>query len=605
MILQSLHDLYRRLDESSAKNLPKPGYSLQPITFRVVLQPDGSLVEIQDARSDELTVDKKGKEKVVRRATPMVVPGKARASERSETPCWLWDDTRFVFGWHGARPDDTRNLRCFEAFRDAHLDKEADIADPEFSAVCAFLRRWDPKRARQNKELADIRQGRTVFQIAGKKHFVHDGAQFNDWWQRRLAAAQGEPGQCLVTGRQTKMLARLHPGIFGVPGSPYTGAALVSFNDSAYESYGKEGKEAGQCRNAPVSDEVADMYVAALNHLLADQHRRFRIGESTSVFWTEKPTPAEVLLPCMLDALRAPEDDALKQRLSEIMQKMGRGQLANDDLGDAPTRFFILGLSLNQGRLSVRFWHTATLGELASNLQEHFNHLRVVRQWDETNSTNPEPLTPSVFQLLRQTARDADGIPPLLGGALMRSILLLARYPDALVNGVMNRIRVVEKDQQGRTLDNVTYLRAAILKAWLIRNHQHDLKPMLDENNTNSGYRLGRLFAALEKTQQDALPGINSTIRDRFYSSASATPRAVFGRLLRTYQHHLAKLEGGRKTNREKLVQDIVWPLEGKALPAHFTLADQSLFAIGYYHQRRALFTKLKDQNPPHDTTTE
>ena len=162
----------------------------------------------------------------------------------------------------------------------------------------------------------------------------------------------------------------------------------------------------------------------------------------------------------------------------------------------------------------------------------------------------------------------------------------------------MNRIRVVEKDQKGRTRDNVTYIRAAILKAWLVRNHQHQITPMLDENNPNPGYRLGRLFAALEKTQQDALPGINTTIRDRFYSSASATPRAVFGRLLRTYQHHLTKLDGGRKTNREKLVQNIVWSLEGKALPAHFTLAEQSLFAIGYYHQRRALFTKSQDENP-------
>ncbi len=151
----------------------------------------------------------------------------------------------------------------------------------------------------------------------------------------------------------------------------------------------------------------------------------------------------------------------------------------------------------------------------------------------------------------------------------MRSILLGSPYPEALVNAVMNRIRVVEKDQKGRIRDNVTYIRAAILKAWLVRNHQHQITPMLDENNPNPGYRLGRLFAALEKTQQDALPGINATIRDRFYSSASATPRAVFGRLLRTYQHHLAKLDGGRKTNREKLVQNIFWPLEGKALPAH------------------------------------
>lgn len=592
MILQALHDLYCRLGEDPANGLPGPGHSLQPITFRVVIRLDGSLVEIQDVRSADVTLNKRGKEKIVARATPMIVPGKARASEASPEPCWLWDDTRFVFGWHGRNPDNAKNRQHFEAFRDAHLASEVEIADPQFSAVCAFLRTWKPDLAVRQKKLEEIQQGRAVFQVVGTKHYVHESPLFNVWWERRLAAAQGEPGQCLVTGKETKMLARLHPGIIGVPGSPYTGASLVSFNSPAYESYGKQGKEAGQCRNAPVSDEVADMYVAALNHLLGDKQRRFRIGDSTTVFWTERPTPAEILLPCMMDAARAPEEESLKQRLAKTMEKIGRGQLSDDDLGDASIQFYILGLSLNQGRLSVRFWHTGTLGELASNLQAHFNHLRIVRRWDETNSENPETLTPTVFQLLRQTAREADGIPPLLGGALMRSILLRTAYPDALVNGVINRVRVIEKDKQGRPLDNVTYLRCAILKAYLIRNQHQDIRTMLDETNITPAYRLGRLFAALEKTQLDALPGLNSTIRERFYSSASATPRAVFGRLLRTYQHHLAKLEGGRKTNREKLVQDICWPLDGNPLPAHFNLSDQSLFAIGYYHQRKALFTK-------------
>lgn len=119
----------------------------------------------------------------------------------------------------------------------------------------------------------------------------------------------------------------------------------------------------------------------------------------------------------------------------------------------------------------------------------------------------------------------------------------------------------------------------------------------LDENRTELSYRLGRLFAALERTQRDALGvNLNTTIRDRYYSAASATPRAVFPRLLRTYQHHLAKLEGGRKVNREKLVQDILAPVTD--LPAHLNLADQGLFALGYYHQMRAFFSKRDSEQP-------
>jgi len=165
----------------------------------------------------------------------------------------------------------------------------------------------------------------------------------------------------------------------------------------------------------------------------------------------------------------------------------------------------------------------------------------------------------------------------------------------------MNRIRVVEKKQQGEgALDNVSFLRASILKAWLIRNHQIHITDMLDETNTNTGYRLGRLFAVLEKTQQDALPGINSTIRDRFYSSASATPRSVFGRLLRTYQHHLGKLDIGIKISHEKRAQEILCAVTD--FPAHLNLQGQAQFALGYYHQRKALFPPKTDKKQETET---
>jgi CRISPR-associated protein Csd1 len=235
----------------------------------------------------------------------------------------------------------------------------------------------------------------------------------------------------------------------------------------------------------------------------------------------------------------------------------------------------------NASRLSVRFWHTSTLGDLATNLQEHHRDLAIVRQWDETNSKKPDPKVPGgISRLLRQT---------LLAGALIRSILLGTNYPDALFQKVMSRLRVAEKEN-GNALDRVSYLRAAIIKAYLNRNHKLHLPMSLDTSRTDPAYLLGRLFAVLEKTQQDALPEINATIRDRFYSAASATPGAVFPRILRNYQHHLSKLEGGFRVNRERLVQDIVDAV--RDFPAHLHLRQQGQFAIGYYHQRKDLFSK-------------
>jgi CRISPR-associated protein Csd1 len=587
MILQALNDLYLRLADDPGNGLPKPGYSLQNITFRVVIRPDGSLVEIQDARQEEIQIGKNGKEKKTLRALSLLVPGQGKPSGSGLNPCFLWDNTGYMLGYKLDDPKPERTQAAFEAFRQRHVDLEPAVRDSDFSSICRFLETWDPSRSAEYPALKEVSTGFGVFQISGKTSYLHESRAITKWWNEQdVGEKKSQKGFCLVTG-QTAPLAQLHdPAIKGVAGAQSMGAKLVSFNLNAFTSLAKD-----QGLNSPVSEAAAFAYCNALNYLLANRSRRFRIGDATTVFWTDRPTPAEDLLPWMMSGPPEAEDSEAKARLQHILGKVAEGTLATDDLGSSETRYYILGLSPNASRLSVRFWHTGALGELVTNLSKHFDHLRIVRQWDENNSKKPESIAPTAYQLLRQTARDSDGIPPLLGGALMRSILLGTRYPDTLINGVMNRIRVVEKNPRGEgSLDNVSYLRASILKAWLIRNHNQNIAPMLDETNTTPGYRLGRLFAVLEKTQQDALPGINATIRERFYSSASATPRAVFGRLLRMYQHHLGKLNIGAKIHREKQAQDILSPLSD--FPAHLNLQNQAQFALGYYHQRKDFFTK-------------
>lgn len=605
MILQSLHSLYTRLAENPVNGLPTPGYSLQNISFCIVIRPDGNLVEIQPCRVESIEVGKNGKEKKTSRPLSLLVPGQSKSPGQGLNPCFLWDNTGYLLGYKPADPKKTpaeqendrkRNLSTFEAFKTRHLEAEPAIACDAFSSVCRFLEQWNPEHAADHPILESITTGFGVFQISGTIGFVHQESVIANWWHSQQSVpAEGEKSICLVTGNLRTIALTHEPAIKGVKDALAGGAKLVSFNEKAYESFAKEdGRKAGQGRNAPVSEEAAFAYCNALNWLLAN--RRFRIGDATTVFWTAAPTPAETLFPWMISGVSDAEDTETKQRVRTILERISRGTLANDDLGDPVVAYFILGLSPNSSRLSVRFWHTGTLGELTSNLKLHLNQLEIVRQWDETNSKHPDPLHPSSYQLLRQTSRDADGIPPQLAGSLMRSILLGIRYPDALINGVMNRIRVVEKKPKGEgSLDNVTYFRAAIIKAWLIRNHNQHITTMLNEANTNAGYLLGRLFAVLEKTQQDALPGINATIRDRYYSSASATPRAVFGRILRTYQHHLAKLPVGGKITREKLTQEILANLTD--FPAHLNLQNQAQFALGYYHQRKTLYP-TKNQEP-------
>lgn len=602
MILQALHQLYGRLERDRTAGLPKPNHSIQDISYKIVLSDDGAAHQIQDIRAPEVRVNKAGRETSELKPIQLILPGDARASERSYTPCVLWDDTRFLFGWHGKQDDQSNNKRCFESFKAFHLEYESQISSIAYSAVCTFLRGWNPEDAAKNPTLAALKHGRGVFQIRGTAGYVHDDPKFVRWWESKCATTADEiRGQCLVTGQEDAPIAPTHPGIFDIPGVAYTGGALVSFNDRAYESYGNTD---AQGYNAPVSKNAAFRYSAALNWLLTSKRQRLRVGDAATVFWTEEPTPAENLLPILLDSGNAPQDPALLLSLHSALENIATGKIAPASFGDPQTCYFILGLVVaNKGRLGVRFWHTSTLGDLAANLQKHHRDLAIVRQWDETNTKRqPDPKVPGIYALLRQTARDADGIPPLLGGALIRAILLGTRYPEALFQKVMSRVRVAERDQNGNPTDRVTYLRAAIIKAFLNRNHQLDIPMSLDTTRTEPAYLLGRLFAALEKTQEDALPGINATIRDRFYSAASATPGAVFARILRTYQHHLSKAPSvwaekfgsqraqAMKIGRESLVQEIMGSLQ--TFPAHLNLQQQGQFAIGYYHQRKDFFTK-------------
>jgi CRISPR-associated protein Csd1 len=588
MILHALKGYYDRLAADPASGIARPGFSEQKITFVVVVNPNGTLHEIRDGRREEISLLKNGKEKTDLRPTPMIVPGGAKPSGSGLNPGFLWDNTGYMLGFKPDDPKPERTRESFEAFRAQHLALENTINDPAFSAVCRFLESWNPEQASAHALLTELTSGFGVFQIAAAQEYVHERPAVRAWWEAQQASDEArETGYCLVTGEIAPLAVLHEPAVKGVLGAQPGGAKLVSFNCDAFTSHGKE-----QGANAPVSEAAAFAYCNALNLLLGRDRQRLQIGDATTVFWTDQPktapgeVPADELVSFLLDtAQQQPQDAGLKNRIQAVLEKAANGQLAKDELGDASTPFYILGLSPNASRLSVRFWMQSTLGEITERLQRHIRDMAIVREWDKT-AKHPDPEIPSIWQLLRQTARESKDIPPLLGGALMQTILGGGDYPDVLVSAILRRIKA-DRD--------LNYLRACALKAWLVRNHQQPIQAMLDETNTTPGYLLGRLFAALEKTQQDALGEVNAGIRDRFYASASSTPRAVFARLLKTYAHHVAKLDGGQKIAREKLVQDVLAPIQ--TFPAHLTLEEQGLFALGYYHQRKAFFTR-KDAAP-------
>lgn len=580
MILQSLNQLYDRLADDPQYEIARPGYSSQKISFAVVLHPDGRLHTIEDIREE------KGKKRIPRQ---LLVPGQSKPSGSGINPCFLWDNAFYIFGYTDDPDKRDRAAKACDAYRERHLSLESEINDGAFSAVCRFLEAWRPEQAAEHSELAELTSGFGVFQLIGQPQYVHERPGIKDWWARKQTKSEAPSTyMCLVTGERATP-ARLHePKLKGVVGAQPAGAPLVSFNCDSFTSYGKD-----KSLNSPVSEDAAFRYCTALNGILSgprSHKHRLGVGDSTVVFWTDKPTVTEGWLSDLLEGNLDEEaqDAAALQQTQVLLQALRKGGGELNLLGDDPrTPVHILGLAPNAGRLAVRFWHTGSLGELFDRLKAHHDNLCMVRQF-ETGSKRPDPEFPPVWMLLRETARESKDIPPLLGGALMRAILEGTPYPDALANAVIRRIRADR---------NINYLRAAILKAWLTRkpNRQGEIPVSLDTERKDPAYLLGRLFAVLEKTQEDAQPGINATIRDRFYSAASATPAVVFPRLLRTYQHHLSKLVPGAKIKRERLVQEIADGLI--KMPAHLNLEDQAQFAIGYYHQRKALFSKSETEN--------
>lgn len=576
MILQKLCEYYDRVDADPTQAISQEGFAPQKVSFAVVINEDGTLHEIQDVR------DMSGK-----KPSPqlMTLPFTYRTS--GVKAMFLWDKAEYLLGYvppeiansPNRETDSARKKRqkkidritsCHSATREVHLALKNQVEDENYQTLCKFLERWKPTDLTDahRKLLNEVGTGFGVFRIQGQTQFLHDSPELRRLWVKtsKQTGDNGTPGVCLISG-EDGTLARLHPVIKGVRDAQTSGASIVSFNDDAFTSYGKK-----QSFNAPVSENAAFKYATALNRLLRkDSGRKLQIGDTTCVFWADKATVVEDLFAFGLETETQFEDEG---HAAEIEKMLMRARDGNADYPDAEVGFQVLGLSPNASRLSIRFWISDAAETLIDRVARHQQRLEIVK------GPNDRDLIP-LWLMLAQTARESKEIQPLLGGALLRSVLTDSRYPESLLAAVIRRIRA-EQD--------IRHVKAATIKAILIRNYQKEISNMLDTQRSESSYHLGRLFACLERAQEDALPGINATIKDRYFGAASSTPLTVFPRLIRLSQHHVSKLEGGKKVVAEKRLQEVMGRLSG--FPSHLKLEDQGLFAIGYYHQRQDFFTK-------------
>ena len=578
MILQALVRSYDAL--AADGKLDQPGWLEAKVSWSLELDADGRLKQVIAQGS----TDEKGKSI----ARSMKIPAMAKRSS-GVAANFLCDNAMYMLGVD-LKGKKARAMECFRACAARHLELLEHTDEPFARAICAFFKTWDAENAESNPLIAPILEllkagGNLVFSM--NEAFAQDVPEIRAAWNSAYGDQENAVrGRCLVTGEEGA-IAILHPSIKGVAGAQATGASLVSFNAPSYESYGR--REA-QGLNAPVSERAAFAYGAALNYMLRERDYRMRLGTTTMVFWAEG---AAREYGSALAWMLGNADDGVDQAMLEnAAADLRRGKTAF--LNGVPLHpenpFYVLGLAPNASRLSVRFFMRNSFQAFAVNLNRHQERLKIVG--------NEKRREMSVWALLNETVnpKSTDKKPPdVLVGEVLRAILSDAPYPASLFAQVEVRLRAEQ---------NVTFGKAAIIKAYLIKNvvrdsETHPMKEVLtvklNEEASYAPYVLGRLFAVLEKMQIDAVnPG--ATIRDRYFSSACATPAAVFPTLMRLSQSHLSKLETGSSIYYDRLIQNLCGKLT-ETLPKHLSLEEQGAFQIGYYHQKQALYTKKEDRN--------
>lgn len=577
-ILASLVDAYERLPDA-----PPFGFSLEKIGFLIALNEDGTVAGTPvDLREGE------GKKRVAR---PISVPQPVKRTS-GIAPNFLWDKTSYVLGVTAGEGKRTGDEHA--AFVGRHREVLAGTDDAGLLALLRFLDTWVPAQFEALGWPEEMKDQNVVFALDGERRqrLLHERPAARALWARLAADGERTQAACLVTGERGPV-ARLHPAIKGVWGAQSSGASLVSFNLDAFTSYGNE-----QGDNAPVSEAAAFAYTTVLNRFLErGSGHRLQIGDASTVFWAdaasaEAAATAEAVADAFFGDIPVADESMEANKVRAVLEKIRAGRPmeiaeAAPELA-AGVRFCVLGLSPNAARLSVRFWLEDDFRRLAERFARHLQAMRI--------EPPPREDKPSLWRCLIEMAvqRKSENIPPNLAGEWLRAILNGAPYPLTLLATVLMRLRA-DKD--------VNALRVAILKAVLTTQPNAKEVPVsLDPANTDPGYLLGRLFAAYEYAQTQALPGLNATIRDKYYGTASATPRAVFPLLQRGATHHLAKLrkdKPGQSITIDRRIGEIFELADaGSLFVPTLTAQRQALFAVGYYHQKNDFYRRRDEAAP-------
>ena len=567
MILKALYDYYNRCD-----NLPAKGMEEKEIGFLIVLSPDGHFLRFEDCRTEKDHARVYLVKKHVGRSSAAVAN-------------YLYDNSAYVLGY--SEKSNGKEQLYFDTFK-AKVESISELFpdNKDLYAIRSFYNNsretildmisldvlWEDIKKNLSKKYSTF-----SFRIEGDLKIVAEKKEI-----LQLEDCDDETkadNLCLVSGKHGPSVDTTTATM--IAGSQAT-AKLVAFQvNSGYDSYGKS-----KCGNAPISEEAEFAYTTALNSMLQKGSRnKFMLGSRTFVFWAsnnkEASKETEESLFELLGFSEDTNDDpnANLMKVRKVFESIYSG-IMKTGLDD---KFYILGLAPNSARIAVIYWSETTLKDFAEKILCHFNDMEI---HDTRKDKKPYMGIREIISSVTLGGKMSDATPNL-PESVVKSIFQGLPYPQTLYSACLRRIRAGQK---------LTITRAAIIKAYLNRqsNNNKKIDIMLDKDNNNQGYLCGRLFAVLDKIQEDA--NKISSIRERYMNAASSTPSAVFATILNLSVHHSEKLEEGRRIYFEKLKQEILDKVSADGFPTHLDLQDQGRFFVGYYHQRQDFFTSKKEQ---------
>lgn len=608
MILQALAKRYQTMAEKG--DAPRRGWCPVGVSFALDLAEDGALLRVYDLREEQ----SQGKKTVIR-PRQMIVPDHPTRAGQKPKAYFLCDTATYFLGIAEEEDDPAKAekkrrdaLQRFTSAKELHEKLLQGMDAPAARAVLSFFQQWQPEKARMHQALEELfpemaAGGNLVFRFQG--HFVQEYPEIAAQWEHAITAQEDdEQGICLVTGRKGA-IARLHPKIKGVPGAQVSGANLVSFNMESSNSFGHE-----QGANAPVSEEASFAYGMALNALLEDRDHRQIIGDTVVVYWAEMENEAsQDLLSMSMFGSMNDKKQMTEEALNNLFQNLAKGQPICFEAAEIPYEnpFYILGISPNAARLSVRFFLRGALGEFLQHVKAHRERAAI------TMPPRKPWISPPLWAWLKATVSPnaSNKSPlPILAGSTTTAILKNAMYPASLYEQVLLRIHaeIDVTDTEGKRLKEphykITGERASIIKAYLMKNKKRgELRMKLNEEITDSAYVLGRIFSLREGIQKAANPKLNATVKDRYFDVASTMPARVFPLLERLTNHHLRKLarlarDDKMKTynpyyNYEKQMRELMGMLDAsKGIPKTLNAEEQGMFILGYYQQTQARYEK-------------